>query len=284
MFCVALRIYNHGIRTALPAATAQHDSTNSNSTVSESPEPIEPIENLDSYDTGVLDTGVMESLRSSAHQLESESCHSDEKCPEKERTEKELQDARARGNIVLRLQFLNDSVRYVHAPPEMPVIFFKRKFFADELERQHKSVRLIFQGRELKALAAESRDSPSRRRLCDYGVTDNATIHCLISDAPPPSAAPQSAAPSSASVRPNFAAPDDIDLGTHAMMPLFAFMLTSVWLFRFTHAEYFSFISTLALVCLSVFFGGAAWSAATARRHRPSEVTSGASGDARRTS
>lgn len=44
----------------------------------------------------------------------------------REENERELREARNQGNIVLRLQYLNDRVRYVHAPPEMPVLLFKR--------------------------------------------------------------------------------------------------------------------------------------------------------------
>lgn len=133
------------------------------------------------------------------------------------------------------------------------------------MEHQGKSVRLIFQGRELSPTAAASRESPSQRRLCDYGVSDNSTIHCLISNAPSPSSSGNRATEPPISVAGNYSsAPDDLDFGTHALMPLIAFMLTSVWLFRFTHAEYFSLVSTAALVCLSVVFGGAAWSVANA--------------------
>lgn len=47
----------------------------------------------------------------------------------REDMETELQEARDSGNIVLRLQYLNDRVRYVHAPPNMPVALFKRCHF-----------------------------------------------------------------------------------------------------------------------------------------------------------
>ena len=162
--------------------------------------------------------------------------------------------------------------------PQIPA---RRKFFADEMERQRKSVRLIFQGRELKPSAAASRDSPSRRRLCDYGVSDNATIHCLISDAPPQSSSSSSsrstASPMEGNVsmgpmiHTNFGATEDLDFGSQMMMPLFAFLLSSVWLFRFFHAEYFSLISTVALVCLSALFAGAVFSSMAANR-RPVET------------
>ncbi|VEL28421.1 unnamed protein product [Protopolystoma xenopodis] len=51
---------------------------------------------------------------------------------------------------------------------------------------QQKNVRLIFQGRELTD-RDQRRSSLTRgplRRLCDYSVTDNATIHCLVTNRP----------------------------------------------------------------------------------------------------
>lgn len=166
-------------------------------------------------------------------------------------------------------------------PHSLSLFLSHRKFFADEMERQHKSVRLIFQGRELKPSAAASRDSPSRRRLCDYGVSDNATIHCLISDAPPqPASSSSSRSPSSSvessgsmgpMLRTSFGAPEDLDFGSQMMMPLFALLLSSVWLFRLMHAEYFSVVSTVALVCLSALFAGAVFSSVSGNR-RPVET------------
>ncbi|KAL5104467.1 Transmembrane and ubiquitin-like domain-containing protein 1 [Taenia crassiceps] len=265
---------------------------NSNSDATENTEQSDSDEVAVAYHTGVLDTDYMESLRDINHHADTDVSEVREGSQGKtwEDNERELREARAQGNIVLRLQYLNDLVRYVHAPPEMPVLLFKRKFFADELERQHKSVRLIFQGRELKPSAAASRDSPSRRRLCDYGVSDNATIHCLISDAPSHSAPSSStsvervASAAGSVLRPNFSAPEDLDFGSHAMMPLFAFLLTSAWIFRFAHAEYFSLVSTVALVCLSALFAGAVFSSATVNRRRTVERSSVAAGDAIQTS
>ncbi|VDM21743.1 unnamed protein product [Hydatigera taeniaeformis] len=283
LLCVGFRLYSHGFRVLPSPSNAHSQSMNSNSHNVESTEHADSDEVAVAYHTGVLDTDYMESLRDVNHHHETDSLEVGESSQGKTRAdnERELREARAQGNIVLRLQYLNDRVRYVHAPPEMPVLLFKRKFFADELERQHKSVRLIFQGRELKPSAAASRDSPSRRRLCDYGVSDNATIHCLISDAPPNSASSSSstsadrvASPAGSVLRPNFSAPEDLDFGSHAMMPLFAFLLTSVWIFRIAHAEYFSLVSTVALVCLSALFAGAVFSSATVHRRHTAERSS----------
>ncbi|VDK37498.1 unnamed protein product [Taenia asiatica] len=289
LLCVGFRLYNHGFRILPSTSRANTQSMNSNSDAAENTEHADSDEVAVAYHTGVLDTDYMESLRDINHHMDTDASEVGRSCQGKTRedNERELRQARAQGNIVLRLQYLNDRVRYVHAPPEMPVLLFKRKFFADELERQHKSVRLIFQGRELKPSAVASRDSPSRRRLCDYGVSDNATIHCLISDAPPHSApslsstsAERVASAAGSVLRPNFSAPEDLDFGSHAMMPLFAFLLTSVWIFRFAHAEYFSLVSTVALVCLSALFAGAVFSSATVNRRRTEERSSVAAGDA----
>ncbi|KAH9282726.1 Transmembrane and ubiquitin-like domain-containing protein 2 [Echinococcus granulosus] len=293
LLCVGFRLYSHGFRILSPTSNTHNQSMNSNSDVVESTENADSDEGAVAYHTGVLDTDYMESLRDINHHLDTDVSEAEASSMGKTRedNERELRAARAQGNIVLRLQYLNDRVRYVHAPPEMPVLLFKRKFFADELERQHKSVRLIFQGRELKPPAVASRDSPSRRRLCDYGVSDNATIHCLISDAPPHPTPSSSSTPADriasatgSVLRPNFSAPEDLDFGSHAMMPLFAFLLTSVWIFRFAHAEYFSLVSTVALVCLSALFAGAVFSSATVNRRRTAERSSVAAGDAIQTS
>lgn len=152
-------------------------------------------------------------------------------------------------------------------------------------------MRLIFQGRELKLA---NPDSPSRRRLCDYGVSDNSTIHCLVSDAPPQSTSTQDQQAGSTAnslgpsiFRSNFTgSPDDIDFGSQALMPLLTFLLISAWIFRVAHSEYFSLLSTVALICLSAMFLGAVYSliSSSNRLSTAAEGSSAAAGDAIRSS
>ncbi|KAM3172211.1 hypothetical protein ACTXT7_015014 [Hymenolepis weldensis] len=276
-----------------PQPRVQSQSTNSNSDPTETAESTSTNENVDDYRTGVLDTEYMESLRDPNSSPDIEESTGLERSRQDKK--KELEEIRNSGNIVVRLQYLNDRVRYVHAPPNMPVAQFKKRFFADELERQNKSVRLIFQGRELKL---NSPENPTRRCLRDYGVSDNSTIHCLISDALPRSTSPQNGqqGTSSTTTGPTFyratfnGGPEDIDFGSHALMPLLAFLLISAWLFRLAHSEYFSLLSTVALICLSAVFLGAVYSSVYSSNDqsipgfRRSSSSSIAAGDATRSS
>ncbi|KAM7537577.1 hypothetical protein Aperf_G00000078571 [Anoplocephala perfoliata] len=292
LLVVGMRLYNRGIRIIPSTSHTQPRSTNSNSDSTEAADSTAPNENAEVYHTGVLDTEYMESLRDVNHHPDTIGNSDQESAlsmKSREDGERELQEARNSGNIVLRLQYLNDRVRYVHAPPDMPVALFKRKFFVEELE-QSKSVRLIFQGRELKLA---NPNNPSQHRLCDYGVSDNSTIHCLISDAPPQSTSTQEQAGSTATFlgpsifRANFTgSPDDIDFGSQALIPLLTFLLISAWLFRLAHSEYFSLLSTIALVCLSALFLGAVYSSISSgnRASTATEGSSAAAGDAIRTS
>ncbi|VUZ51588.1 unnamed protein product [Hymenolepis diminuta] len=293
LFCVGVRLYNNGIRMTHSQPRVQSQSANSNSDSTETAESTSTNENVDDYHTGVLDTEYMESLRDPNYSPDIEESAGRERLRQDKK--KELEEIRNSGNIVVRLQYLNDRVRYVHAPPNMPVAQFKKRFFADELERQNKSVRLIFQGRELKF---NSPENPTRRCLRDYGVSDNSTIHCLISDAPPRSTSPQNGqqGTSSTTTGPTFSratfngGPEDIDFGSHALMPLLAFLLISAWLFRLAHSEYFSLLSTVALICLSAVFLGAVYSSVYSSNDqsipgfRRSSSSSIAAGDATRSS
>uniref|UniRef100_A0A0V0JA82 Transmembrane and ubiquitin-like domain-containing protein 1 n=1 Tax=Schistocephalus solidus TaxID=70667 RepID=A0A0V0JA82_SCHSO len=222
---------------------------------------------------------------------------STEPCDSDATKEKSEEDMRTRAiakcpsnHIVLRLQYLDDRVRYVHAPENMPVMYFKRKFFSEEILNQNKNVRLIFQGRELAnreqtsgtisaPIPGDSVD-PSLRRLCDYGVRNNSTIHCLVSDMP----VNRSSSPATAHGRePNArftatASSVDIDFGSYFMMPLFAFIIGVTWIFRLIFSQYFSFLSTSALILLSGLFCGATWS--VSRGSRPVRHVEPAAGDA----
>ncbi|KAG5444778.1 Transmembrane and ubiquitin-like domain-containing protein 2 [Clonorchis sinensis] len=213
---------------------------------------------------------------------------------------------REKGHIVIRLQYVNDRTRYIHASPDMPISRFKRKHFSEELMEQRNNVRLIFQGRELKeynaaqghsSQIASNQDLTNEHhslRLCDYNVHDGSTIHCLVT----PASAPTSTSSEAQLDRTRFpnhrgrssTSNDSIlaefDMGTRLMEPLFAFLLAFTWFFRIVYRQYFNSVSTFALIALSVFFCGAVFAVnfmnaasnfvtfATRRRNSPEPSTS----------
>ncbi|VDQ05051.1 unnamed protein product [Trichobilharzia regenti] len=145
---------------------------------------------------------------------------------------------------------------------------FWGKHFVDELVNQNKNVRLIFQGRELlDVVPDESRFNNvryKRRRLCDYGITEGSTIHCLITASVSSSNVNRPVNDTENSGR-NTGFPGassdsmltEFDMGTRLMKPLFAFLLLFTWFFRIAYRQYFNSVSTFALVALTVFFCGA---------------------------
>ncbi|CAH8604727.1 unnamed protein product [Dicrocoelium dendriticum] len=179
---------------------------------------------------------------------------------------------RVKGHLVLRLQYVNDRTRYVHASPEMLISRFKRKHFAEELVGQYKNVRLIFQGHEL----VEQQTTRSNRtnftrptdttiarqlRLCDYNVRDGSTIHCLVTTSAVSTSLAQDASSHSGSRGQDSHSNDplltEFDMGARLLEPLFAFLLAFTWFFRIAYRQYFNSVSTFALITLSVFFCGA---------------------------
>ncbi|VDP80092.1 unnamed protein product [Echinostoma caproni] len=180
---------------------------------------------------------------------------------------------RSKGHLVIRLQYLNERTRYVHASPNTTIARFKRKYFADEINVQKKNVRLIFQGRELTEYPSGSRldgstatqaNKPRMKRLCEYNVTDGSTVHCLITTPVPPTSTPSTADTQTSGrsglrrqrTGPSDSILTDFDMGTRLMEPLFAFLLAFTWFFRIAYRQYFNSVSTFALVALSVFFVG----------------------------
>ncbi len=78
IFCVALRLYNHGIYSGMIHGSVEANSMNSNSAATEQePVQLDTNEDVSAYQTGVLDTAVMESMRDSERHLESGTIHFD---------------------------------------------------------------------------------------------------------------------------------------------------------------------------------------------------------------
>nr|CAX75083.1 Transmembrane and ubiquitin-like domain-containing protein 2 [Schistosoma japonicum]CAX75085.1 Transmembrane and ubiquitin-like domain-containing protein 2 [Schistosoma japonicum] len=169
-------------------------------------------------------------------------------------------------HFTIKLQYLNDESRFVHAAPTMSVNRFKKKHFMNELINQKKNVRLIFQGRELLDVVKNEIDCqyssrPKRQRLCDYGVTDGSTIHCLVTTPVLSSTSSSTNDPGNTGRNFHFSSSSDsmlteFDMGTRLMKPLFAFLLIFTWFFRIVYRQYFNSVSTFALVTLTVFFCG----------------------------
>ncbi|KAF5403596.1 hypothetical protein PHET_02834 [Paragonimus heterotremus] len=181
---------------------------------------------------------------------------------------------RSKGHLVIRLQYVDDRTRFVHASPDMLISRFKRKYFADELLQQHRNVRLIFQGRELtetnvarcrqQRIGDQSEVSNIQPlRLRDYDIHDGSTIHCLITNAVTPSRnvspehPPGRHNPRGRTSPSNDSILTEFDMGTRLMEPLFAFLLAFTWFFRIVYRQYFNSLSTFALIALSIFFCGA---------------------------
>ncbi|VDO65794.1 unnamed protein product [Schistosoma margrebowiei] len=110
---------------------------------------------------------------------------------------------------------------------------------------------------------------PKRQRLCDYGITDGSTIHCLVTTPVVSSPTRSSSVNDSGNTGRNFAFASsssdsmltEFDIGTRLMKPLFAFLLLFTWFFRIVYRQYFNSVSTFALVTLTVFFCGAVFTA-----------------------
>ncbi|CAH8498465.1 unnamed protein product [Schistosoma turkestanicum] len=222
-------------------------------------------------DTVVRKRSSVQTSISSTHQGNSSSSDEESK---KNETREELINSTSdsNGHLVIKLQYLNDESRFVHASPTMSVSRFKKKHFVDELINQKKNVRLIFQGRELMDVLQSqanfnSNERPKRQRLCDYGITDGSTIHCLVTT-PIVSSNRSSPVNNSNNTERNsgFSTSSDsmlteFDMGTRLMKPLFAFLLLFTWFFRIVYRQYFNSVSTFALVTLTVFFCGAVFTA-----------------------
>ncbi|CAH8849039.1 unnamed protein product [Trichobilharzia szidati] len=213
------------------------------------------------------------SVRKRSHERVSNSAvqnnsSSDDESKDNKTEEQSKTTHRSKGHLVVKLQYLNDETRFVHVSPTMSVSRFRKKHFVDELVNQNKNVRLIFQGRELlDAVPDESRPNnvrKKRRRLCDYGITDGSTIHCLVTTSVLSSNVNRSSSandPENSGRNTGFPASDsmltEFDMGTRLMKPLFAFLLLFTWFFRIAYRQYFNSVSTFALVALTVFFCGA---------------------------
>ncbi|KAK6182112.1 hypothetical protein SNE40_009870 [Patella caerulea] len=138
--------------------------------------------------------------------------------------------------IRVRLKYLNDTQRLVFARPLDTIGFFRRTHFSEELS-QHKLVRLIFNGQDL-------RNETSTLQSCN--IVDNSVLHCLVTQNV------------RSEPRDNYDTEDDINIGNF-MIPIFGLLLGTLWYLRFNYKQYFNAISTLSLAGISFLFMFAAF-------------------------
>lgn len=119
----------------------------------------------------------------------------------------------------------------------MQTVFTFSHHFARELAEDLR-IRLIYNGQELRQ---------DGRTLESYNVLDNSVVHCLLTSVPqqPPPPAPD--------VNPAPGNQADADLSRFCL-PLFAFIVVSLWYCRIVYKQYFNAMSTISLIGLTFLF------------------------------
>ncbi|CAH2085645.1 unnamed protein product [Euphydryas editha] len=152
--------------------------------------------------------------------------------------------------ILIKLKYLNDTLKEVEGSLDELLKDFKRRHFSAELCAERR-VRLIFRGRVLG-------DEAATLRAC--GLHHHAVVHCLVH----PSRAPLSAdqqqqqhSPSEAPARAHVvteAAPERAWDLENILMTLVSVALTVVWFFRCEYSNMFTASASVALFGLTVFY------------------------------
>ncbi|XP_077996651.1 uncharacterized protein LOC144449958 [Glandiceps talaboti] len=136
------------------------------------------------------------------------------------------------GQFRIRLKFLNESERIVVASPQDTLGQFRRDKFTGDVS-DGRTVRFIFNGHLLQ---------DDNSTLQDYNITDNSVLHCHVSQ-------------TSHTQRENLdvLGNSDLDLGRF-MVPLFGFILVTVWYLRWQYRYMFNATSTIALIAVTLLF------------------------------
>ncbi|XP_045449054.1 transmembrane and ubiquitin-like domain-containing protein 1 [Melitaea cinxia] len=149
--------------------------------------------------------------------------------------------------ILIKLKYLNDTLKEVEGSLDELLKDFKRRHFSAEL-CEDRRVRLIFRGRVLG-------DEAATLRAC--GLHHHAVVHCLVH----PSRAPRSAeqqqqhGPAEAPARAvSEAAPERAWDLENILMTLVSVALTVVWFFRCEYSNMFTASASVALFGLTVFY------------------------------
>ncbi|CAL4117798.1 unnamed protein product, partial [Meganyctiphanes norvegica] len=139
------------------------------------------------------------------------------------------------GSIRIRLKFLDDSQRFVHALPTDLIGHFKRQQFSLEIS-ENRRIRLIFNGQLL------SSDSST---LAHYGLFDNCVVHCHVS-------APQQPTPEGSNNNVTDLQHDDDDTFMSGLLaPLLYCVLMVMWYLRYQYGHLFNTCSSVILLCLT---------------------------------
>ncbi|XP_039750302.1 transmembrane and ubiquitin-like domain-containing protein 1 [Pararge aegeria] len=154
--------------------------------------------------------------------------------------------------IVIKLKYLNDTLKEVEGSLDELLKDFKRRHFSAELGAERR-VRLIFRGRVLVDEAAT---------LGACGLHHRAVVHCLVH----PSRPRNRARPAATQQQPNnqrAATHELVTEGTalerawdleNILMTLVSVALTVVWFFRCEYSNMFTASASVALFGLTVFY------------------------------
>ncbi|XP_023943443.1 transmembrane and ubiquitin-like domain-containing protein 1 isoform X3 [Bicyclus anynana] len=154
--------------------------------------------------------------------------------------------------IVIKLKYLNDTLKEVEGSLDELLKDFKRRHFSAELGAERR-VRLIFRGRVLVDEAAT---------LGACGLHHRAVVHCLVH----PSRPRARSRPAAAQQQPNeqlratheivteAAAPERAWDLENILMTLVSVALTIVWFFRCEYSNMFTASASVALFGLTVFY------------------------------
>nr|XP_032515839.1 transmembrane and ubiquitin-like domain-containing protein 1 isoform X2 [Danaus plexippus plexippus] len=156
-----------------------------------------------------------------------------------------VDDTPGESRILIKLKYLNDTLKEVEGSLDEPLKDFKRRHFAEELCSE-RVVRLIFRGRVLG-------DEAATLRAC--GLHHRAVVHCLVH---PKRQRPaqQTSNPTSVegqSVGSEAAPERSWDL-ENILMTLVSIALTIVWFFRCEYSNMFTASASVALFGLTVFY------------------------------
>ncbi|CAG9787328.1 unnamed protein product [Diatraea saccharalis] len=154
-------------------------------------------------------------------------------------------DINNRQTILIKLKYLNDTLKEVEGCLDEPLKDFKLRHFSSELSSECR-VRLIFNGRVLM-------DDTATLRAC--GLHHRAVVHCLVhpkrnhAQAHRPDESP--ANPELVSEGPQQERPWDLE---NILMTLVSVALTVVWFFRCEYSNMFTASASVALFGLTVFY------------------------------
>ncbi|KAJ0177699.1 hypothetical protein K1T71_006572 [Dendrolimus kikuchii] len=173
-----------------------------------------------------------------------------------------------RRKILIKLKYLNDTLKEVEGSLDELLKDFKRRHFSTELSSECR-VRLIFNGRVLV-------DEAATLRAC--GLHDRAVVHCLVHPratgdrhraAVREGEGPGAAAAEAVSARAQPERSWDLE---NILMTLVSVALTVVWFFRCEYSNMFTASASVALFGLTVFYSVAIFGlylSDTFQFHRP---------------